>query len=105
MRLWRRFTLKYLCFAILVFSLLMLASNCGRDDTTSKNAPQITSVSPAVVNPGQNGIVGHIYGTKLQDVVSVDMGSGITVEQLQNISESDLYLYFSVSRDVTAGDH
>jgi PKD repeat protein len=105
MRTWRRFTLKYLCFAILVFSLLILSSNCGRDDTTSKNAPQITNVSPAVVNPGQNGIVGHIYGSKLQDVISVDMGPGITVEQLQNISEADLYLYFSVSRDATGGDH
>ena len=74
----------------------MLSSNCGRDDSTSNNAPQVSSVSPAVVNPGQNGIIGHIYGSKLQDVISVDMGPGITVEQLQNISESDLYLYFSV---------
>jgi chitodextrinase len=105
MRTWRRFTLKHLCFAIFILSLLILFLSCGSNDSTSTNLPTITSVSPAVVNPGQNGIVGHIYGSKLQDVVSVDMGPGITVEQLQNISESDLYIFFSVSRDVAAGDH
>jgi chitodextrinase len=105
MRMWRRFTLKNIVFTIFLLSSVILFSSCGGNDTTATNAPKITSVSPAIVHPGENGIAGHIYGSRLQDVISVDMGDGITVEQLQNISESDLYIYFSVSRDASPGDH
>ena len=83
----------------------MLSANCGRDDSTANNAPKVTSMTPAIVHPGENSIAGHIYGSKLQDVISIDMGNGITVEQLQNISESDLYIVFSVSRSASPGDH
>jgi PKD repeat protein len=91
-------------FLILLCLPLTLAGCKGGGSTTgSAVEPAITSMSPSQVLPGQGSIEGHIFGTNLGGVMSVNLGDGITVENISGVSASDVYVFFSVSRSASMG--
>jgi PKD repeat protein len=92
-------TLTAIFFAILI-------SGCKTDNSTSTNngpGPKITGMNPTVVNPGTTGVEGRIQGSHFQGLMSVSLGDGIGVEQFTTISDSEIYIFFSVNKDAAPG--
>ncbi len=93
-------------FSIFVLLILAWIAGCSQDSGTGGNtgaAPQITAVSPGIVNPGTIGVEGRIHGSNFDGLLSVSMGDGVGVEQFQRLSTSEIYIFFSVNRDTYPG--
>jgi FOG: PKD repeat len=97
--------MRTLFFAFLLLSVLIAGCKVGQDNGTSitGQVPQITGFNPGTANPGQVNIEGRIYGRNLTGILSVNLGSGVILQQFSSISESELYIFFSVSRDAPPG--
>ena len=90
---------------IFFVSLCLLSVSCkNTDNTTSPNGtPQITAVTPALVNPGVQEVEGRIIGNNLVSIQSISLGEGVSLERFSPISASEIYIFFSVSRDAAPG--
>ncbi|MCI0415239.1 PKD domain-containing protein [bacterium] len=95
---------RTLLTGIILISLAIYS--CSRtDDSTSTNLqqPRITGVSPATVNPGQTDIEGRIHGSNFVSLMSISLGDGVNVESFQALSETEIYIFFSVQHDAAPG--
>ncbi len=91
---------------IIVFVLIAWLSGCSQDSGTDVGkalSPEISGVSPSTVNPGSTGIEGRIVGKNFQGLMSVSLGDGVEVEQFQSLSNSEIYIFFTVYRDASPG--
>jgi PKD repeat protein len=96
--------MRTLFFVCLLLSILVAGCKVGQDNGTSTGqAPQITGFNPGTANPGQINIEGRIYGKNLTGILSVNLGSGVILQQFSSISESELYIFFSVLREAAGG--
>jgi PKD repeat protein len=82
---------------------LLLTGGCGGDKTTTPQGPAITSITPSQVARGLMGVTGSIQGSNLNGATSVNLGSGITLEQFTPVSASQIDIRFSVSATAAAG--
>jgi hypothetical protein len=94
-------------FTLTAVFLAIFISSCKTDNSTSSNnsgpGPKITSLNPTVVNPGTVGVEGRILGSNFQGLMSVSLGDGVAIEQFTAISNSEIYLFFSVQKDAAPG--
>ena len=60
-------------------------------------------MNPGSVNPGQRGIEGRIFGSNFVGVMAVNLGAGVEVHNFQAINSTELYIFFSVQDDASAG--
>jgi hypothetical protein len=93
-------------FFILTLLILSGIYGCRQDSGTGGNvgpAPRITGINPTVVNPGTIGVEGRIIGSNFESLMSVNMGDGVIVEDFQRLSNSEIYIFFSVARDTYPG--
>jgi PKD repeat protein len=85
---------------LLVIISCLTAVGCNNDNNNGgggSNQPTIVSITPTQVSRGQLSIEGVIQGTNLAGVLSVNLGDGITVEQVTGISASEVHVRFSVN--------
>ncbi len=73
------------------------------DSTSSQNLVRITGMNPGLINPGQEDIIGSIFGSNFVGVQSVSIGEGVVVQQFSTISTSEIYILFSVLREAVPG--
>jgi PKD repeat protein len=87
-----------------VVLIIVALLGCGGDSgTRSVSTARITSVSPGLVFPGQSEVEGRIYGSSLEGMSSVSLGDGITLQQAEVFSPSEIRLLFSVSENASPG--
>jgi len=95
---------RTLFFSLLLVCLVLIRCGGHSDNTTTGgNQPQITGMTPNVVNPGVVNVQGHILGTNLTGIISVSLGPGVGIQQFTTVSQSDIYVFFSVANDATPG--
>lgn len=87
---------------VLIFLSFIGCKNTD-DSTSSQNLVRITGMNPGVINPGQEDIEGRVFGSNFVGVQSVNLGDGVVVLQFSTISASEIYIFFSVSRDAVPG--
>jgi PKD repeat protein len=104
----KRFTTKHLSiFGVIMLALLIMS--CGDDDennnpvTPVAQQPTITGMTPTQVSLGEK-VEGHITGTNLSGVTSVNLGDGIPVSQVEGINANEIRVVFSVNRNASAGE-
>ncbi len=95
-------------FPIILFVVVAFVAACKRDSGTDSGningpGPSIAGMNPTVVNPGTIGVEGRIIGRNFQGLMSVSLGEGVEVEQFQRLSDTEIYIFFSVSRDAVHG--
>jgi len=92
------------CFALLI---AVLIAGCAQDSGTGSGntgpGPTISAMTPGVINPGTTGVEGRISGSNFQGLMSVNLGDGVAVEQFTLISNSEIYIFVSVSKDAVPG--
>lgn len=85
----------------------LLCQSCGGDKGTTTPdpslLPSITSVTPAQVSRGRDGINGRIEGTNFSNDALVDMGQGIHVRNVNVKSTTEIAVNFDVSADANPG--
>jgi PKD repeat protein len=82
---------------------LLLAGACSEDNGTGDGVPTINSFQPASVARGQSDVQGVITGTNFNGVVSVNLGSSITIQDTTGVSATEIHVRFSVSPNAQAG--
>lgn len=94
--------MRLLLFSFILLSLA-LAGCGGGNGTNDANQATISGMTPSQVNPGVQGIEGRITGANLSGVTAVELGAGVELEQFSPLSESEIYIFFSVQRDAPPG--
>lgn len=93
-------------YLLITVSCLVLAAGCKSSNDNGGgggNQPTIISITPSQVSRGQLAIEGRIQGTNLGGVLSVNLGEGITVDQVSGLSATEISIRFSVSVNAGAG--
>lgn len=85
---------------------LLLIAGCGNDNdsgTSGNVTPVITSMIPNQVSRGQTNVNGQILGTNLNGATSVNLGDGVTVQNVTAVSSTQVDVVFSVAVGASAG--
>lgn len=82
---------------------LLLAGACSEDNGTGDGAPTINGFQPTSVARGQSDIQGIITGTNFNGVVTVNLGSSISIQETTGVSATEIHVRFSVSGNAQAG--
>ena len=76
---------------------------CSEDNGTGDGAPTINGFQPTSVARGQSDIQGIITGTNFNGVVTVNLGSSISIQETTGVSATEIHVRFSVSANAQAG--
>ena len=85
--------------------LALLIISCGDDNNDpviTAQQPTITGMTPTQVSLGEQ-VNGRITGTNLSGVVSVNLGDGVPVSQVQSLNANEIQVVFHVNRNAVAG--
>jgi len=86
-----------------LISLSFIGCKNTDDSTSSQNLVRITGMNPGLINPGQEDIIGSIFGSNFVGVQSVNIGDGVVVRQFSTISTTEIYILFTVLREAVPG--
>jgi PKD repeat protein len=92
------------CFRLIVLAIFACLG-CSEDKVTGPDPllPTITEITPAQLSRGRNNINGNIKGTNFSSDAQVDMGSGITIRNVNVRSTTEIVMTFDVAADATVG--
>ncbi len=93
--------LKHFLLAAMTFGF----AACNNDENSNITGGQITitSISITEVSRGQQNAEATIVGTNFSGTTSVNLGDGITVNSVNNISSTEVRIVFSVDINTSAG--
>ncbi len=93
--------------AVKLFAVALFWAGCSDDDNTSNVTttaqPVIASASPAQLSRGQSNQEVRISGSNLSGVTAVQMGDGVTVQEFNSTSASEIAVKVNVARNTSAG--
>src|SRR5262245_60871110 len=92
-----------LCLLIVMASSFVALVGCNEDNGTSGNGPTVTSITPALVYPGQTNVRGTIDGTGFVGIGAVDMGPDLQLIITNLISTTEITIRFSVGPNAAPG--
>lgn len=92
------------CPLLLAGLSLFVVVACKEDNPTSSDSrPTITSISPALVYPGQANIRATILGTNFTGIGAVNMGPDIEILKTKLISNTEITVRFTVGPNAAPG--
>ncbi len=84
------------CLLIVMASSFIALMGCEEDNGTSGNGPTVTSITPALVYPGETNVRGTITGTGFVGIGAVDLGPDIQILKTNLISNTEIAIRFTV---------
>lgn len=91
------------CLLIVMASSFIALIGCNEDNGTSGNGPTVTSITPALVYPGQTNVRGTITGTGFVGIGAVDLGPDIQILKTNLISNTEIAIRFTVGSNAAPG--
>ncbi len=92
-----------LCLLIVMASSFIALIGCDEDNGTTGNGPTVTSITPALVYPGQTNVRGTITGTGFVGIGAVDLGPDIQILKTNLISNTEITVRFTVGPNAAPG--
>ena len=91
------------CLLIVMASSFIALIGCDEDNGTSGNGPTVTSITPALVFPGQTNVRATITGTGFVGIGAVDLGPDIQIIKTNLISTTEITVRFTVGANAAPG--
>ncbi len=90
--------------AIFLASSVIFFAGCDKDKGTTITIlkPSIASITPNQISRAERGVI-LIRGSNLAPVVSVNLGSGVAIEEMNSISPSEIEIAYSVNTNTAPG--